>query len=244
MVSTWPSWASRQPALARVTEPCRLRQWLRTAGVVEADEVLYGLAWLASIRGGDDPDAARVLAWLLVPGASFLAHRLQTLCNEIDHVMAAELWVLVRTFPLHRRNVVGNLMWDLRARVLAACEAPATLQRRERIWYETLTGLEADTTARQIAALEPSSMEELVDVLDWACAARVIAPADRDLLLLLIEASQDLTPRRGANQGVLANEATARAAGRLGVCDRTVRRRARRTIRALSAAASSYCSVA
>ena len=242
--SNWPFWQASRPELSRVDDPHGLQGWMQQSGAAEADEVWYGLAWLASIDGGDDPVAARVLAWLLVPGAALLARRLQTLCHEIDHVVAAELWVLVRTFPLHRRNVAANLIWDLRARVLASCEAPATLQRRDPIWYDTMTGFDADIAARQAADREPSSLDELVDVLDWACAVRVISPAERDLLLLLVEASQDPAPRRGAHQGVLANEATASAAGRLGVCDRTVRRRASRTIRALAAAAPRYCAAA
>ena len=240
ITDSWGSWAARQRTLARVRDPRRLREWLQRADAANADEVLYGLAWLASIDGADDRDCARVLAWLLVPGASFLARRLQTLSSEIDHMVAAELWVLVRTFPLHRRNVVRNLMWDLRTNVLAACEAPATLRRQDPVWYATLTGLDADTTVEQAAGHVPSSMEELLDVLDWACDRGVIPPADRGLLLSLVDAAQALSPRRGANQGVLANEATASAAAVLGVCDRTVRRRARRAIRALTAAASSY----
>ncbi len=189
IATNWPFWEASRPELSQVDDPYGLQSWIRHSGAVEADEVLYGLAWLASVDGGDDPFAARALAWLLVPGAALLARRLQTLCPEIDHVVAAELWVLVRTFPLHRRNVAANLMWDLRARVLASSEAPATLQRRDPIWYDTLTGFDADTMAGQTADREATSMEELVDVLDWACADRVIAPADRDLLLMLVEAS-------------------------------------------------------
>ena len=34
-------------------------------------------------------------------------------------MVAAELWLLVCTFPLQRRKVISNLMWDLRANVLA-----------------------------------------------------------------------------------------------------------------------------
>ena len=48
------------------------------------------------------------------------------------------------------------------------------------------------------------------------------------------------SPRRIAQHGLLGNEATASVAGLLGVCERTVRRRARRSIHALAAAASSY----
>ena len=67
---------------------------------------------MASTEGGHDRDAALALAWLLVPGAAFLARQLRTLSADIDHMVAAELWLLVCTFPLHRRKVVRNLLWD------------------------------------------------------------------------------------------------------------------------------------
>jgi len=109
-----------------VDDPRRLRDWLQEADPADADDVVYGIAWLASTEGGHDREAAQTLAWLLVPGSAFLASRLRTLSVDIDHVVAAELWLLVCTFPLQRRKVISNLMWDLRANVLAACEAPAT----------------------------------------------------------------------------------------------------------------------
>ena len=105
IVEAWPCWAARQPALARVEDPRRLREWLRDADPAAADDVVYGIAWWASTEGGHDRNAALVLAWLLVPGAAFLARKLWTLTDEIDHMVAAELWLLVCTFPLHRRQV-------------------------------------------------------------------------------------------------------------------------------------------
>ena len=238
IAGSWASWADRRPELARVSDPGRLRGWLHDAEPDQADEVVFGLVWLASTEGGDDSDAARVVAWLLVPGASFLAWQLRTLTTEIDHVVAAELWCLVRTFPLRRRKVVVNLMWDLRTRVLAACAAPATLRRKDPTWYVTRTGLDADLV--YAPEVEPSSMDELIDVLDWACATEAITVEDRALVLLLVEASQDVVVRHSGSQGLLANTVTAVTGGRLGVCDRTVRRRARRSIRALTQAACGY----
>ena len=244
IAEAWASWAIRQPAQGRVEDPRRLRGWLQDADPGDADEVLYGIAWLASIEGGRDRDAARALAWLLVPGASFLARQLRTLSRDIDHMVAAELWILVCTFPLHRRKVIVNLMWDLRANVLAACEAPATMQRKDPTWYATVASLDADLMAAHPADHDPSALEELADVLDWACAHRVIGSADRQLLLLLVEASQDLTLRQTASHGLLGNEATATVAALLGVCERTVRRRARRAVRALTTVSSHYSRVA
>lgn len=242
--AAWPAWTALQPALGRVEDPRRLRAWAKQADPGDADDVAYGLAWLASTEGGHDRDAARALAWLLVPGASYLAGKLRTLSVDIDHMVAAELWILVCTFPLHRRKVVRNLMWDLRANVLAACEAPATLARRDPLWYATVASLDDDLMAAIPAEHDPSSLEELSTLLDWACDRQVIAPADRQLVLLLVEAAQHLRLRKSPTHGLLGNDATATVAALLGVCERTVRRRARRAIRALTAAAPAYTRVA
>lgn len=223
-----------------VEDPSRLRAWRRTADPATADDVIHALASLASTQGADDRDAALVVAWLLVPGASFVARQLRSLSPDIDHLVACELWLLVRTFPLQRRKVVVNLMRDLRSRVLEVCEAPATLRRTDPTWFATVCSIEAASIQTLPLQKEPTALEELIDVLDWACEHRVIRPADRQLLLMLVEASQDLDPRVGSHHGLLANEATAAVAARLGVCDRTVRRRARRSLQALTAAASAY----
>jgi len=184
------------------------------------------------------------LAWLLVPGASFTARRLQSLSRDIDHLVASELWVLVRTFPLQRRKVVANLMRDLRSRVLEACDAPSTLRRTDPTWFATVTSTEAASHLSVLDEVEPTAWEELVDLLDWACRQRMILASDRLMLLLLVEASQDLNVRIATSHGLLSNEATAEVAALLGVCERTVRRRARRTIAAVTAAAPNYRRVA
>ena len=67
------------------------------------------IAGLAAQHDGDDVPAAAVLAWLLVPGASLLANRLTTLSPAIDQLVAAQLWIEVRTFgtgpgPARRRE--------------------------------------------------------------------------------------------------------------------------------------------
>jgi len=244
LTGAWPGWVGRRPVLGAVDDPSRLRSWLQDADPELADEVLHGLAWLASVHGADDRDAAAVLAWLLLPGASFTARQLRSLSAEIDHLVASELWMLVRTFPLQRRKVVANLMRDLRSRVLVACEAPASLRRTDPTWAATVCSTEVASVQARAAVCEPSPLEELVDVLDWACEQQVIRALDRALLLLLVDAAQDLNLRVSASHGLLSNEATAQVAARLGVSERTVRRRAQRSIRAVAAAASAYTRVA
>ncbi len=72
----------------------------------------------------------------------------------------------------------------------------------------------------------------------------MITDADRRLLLLLVEASQQFSVRHIAHHGLLGNEATAAVAALLDVSARTVRRRAQHSIRALAAAAPGYTRVA
>lgn len=240
IVAAWPSWSIAQPILNLVDDSRRLREWLQEADPADADDVVYGIAWLASTEGGHDHEAAQTLAWLLVPGSAFLASRLRTLSVDIDHVVAAELWLLVCTFPLQRRKVISNLMWDLRANVLAACEAPATLQRKDPTWYATVAFADSDLMAAIPDEPDPSAFDELVGVLDWACDHHVIAAADRQLVLMLVEVSQQLRLRQTSSHGLLGNDATTTVAALLGVCDRTVRRRFRRTIRALTEAAPAF----
>ena len=68
IAAAWPSWTTIQPALGRVDDPRQLREWLQDADPTEADEVVYGIAWLASTEGGHDRNAALALAWLCLTG--------------------------------------------------------------------------------------------------------------------------------------------------------------------------------
>jgi len=245
IADAWEGWVEKQPRLAAVTEPRRLQAWRREADPQLSDEVVHGLAWLASIEGGDDHEAARALAWLLLPGACFVARQLRTLTPSIDDIVASELWILVRTFPLRRRKVVVNLMRDLRSRVLHVCETPATVRVSDPTRLAIVGSVDSESVWSVPADNRASELEELVDVLDWAYEERVIGAEDRRLLLCLVEAAEGASTRVGGpGHGLLSNEATERVGRRLGVCERTVRRRAMRSIEALTAAAPAYTRVA
>ena len=61
----------------------------------------------------------RALAWLLVPGACLLANRLATLSPVIDELVAAQLWIEVRTFgPGGGRRVAATILRNTRKGVL------------------------------------------------------------------------------------------------------------------------------
>ena len=115
----WPSWCADHPGLGVVDDLLDLPAWLRDADRQEADDVLLVLAQLASPAGCDDVTAAGALAWLLLPGACVVAHRLRALTNRIDEVVAAQLWMEVRGFPWQRqRKVAANITMNTRRGVL------------------------------------------------------------------------------------------------------------------------------
>lgn len=86
---------------------------------------------------------------------------------------------------------------------------------------------------------EPSATEELLELFAWACDHMVISPADRYLLLCLVEEADRVETRRLARGygGLLSNEVSRRVAPRIGVSEATVRRHGSRSMRALAAAA-------
>ncbi len=86
---------------------------------------------------------------------------------------------------------------------------------------------------------EPSATEELLELLAWACDHQVISPADRYLLLCLVEEADRVETRRLARGygGLLSNEVSSRVAPRIGVSEATVRRHGSRSMRALAEAA-------
>jgi len=84
-------------------------------------------------------------------------------------------------------------------------------------------------------------LEELLDLLAWACERDVITDDDRSLLLCLIQEAAAVETRRTGRGcgGLIGNELSTRVAPKIGISGATVRRRASKSIRALAAAAPS-----
>lgn len=249
----WGQWVAAAPLLGVVTCLADLRPWLRTADPVSADRVLRELARLGSVTGGDSAAAAGVLAWALLPGACSLAGRLGRLSPRIDEVVAAQLWIEVRAFPWERLGkVAANILLNTRTGVLQECGVYAQLQRTDRTWSRTLVidphsptweeqparALGSGAAAVDPSAVAASAAEELVELLDWACAAEVITDADRSLLVSLVQAADRADTRRTGRGrgGLMANDVSQVVGDRCGVSATTVRRRTRRTVQALTTA--------
>src|SRR5690606_16742357 len=101
-----------------VPELVDLPAWL-VAHPGERNEVLSALSALAAQQDGDGDAAAAALAWLLIPGGCLLAGRLAALSPVIDQLVAAQLWIEVRTFgPGRGRRVAATILRNTRKGVL------------------------------------------------------------------------------------------------------------------------------
>jgi hypothetical protein len=248
----WPAWLEAVPQLGVVATLAELRPWLSSANAGDADRVLLALARLGSPTGGDSVAAAGALAWALLPGACSLARRLSTLTPVIDEVVAAQLWIEVRAFPWQRlTKVAANILANTRSGVLRECGVRSQLERSDLTWSRTSVADPHSPAwdSRMVSAThggslcgeatsEVTAVEELLELLEWACVSDVITAADRSLLLSLVDAAERSGTRRtGRGQGgLMANDVSEAVASRWGISPVTVRRRARRTVEALSVA--------
>jgi len=243
---SWKSWSDSFPCLLRVGGVESLRGWLTAAEPEAADEVLHALVTLASPSGDDDLAAATVVALALLPGASALAHRLETLSPHIDELVAAQLWVEIRTFHWQRlTKVAANILANTRTGVLRECGVRSQLARVDRAWSSARPVDPMAIFWTGLAAAEdspPPAVDELLDVFDWARAANLISSSDQSLLLSLAEAADaQATTRSGRGRGgLMANDVSTEVAVQWGISPVTVRRRARRALTALVNASADY----
>jgi hypothetical protein len=243
LVERWPQWCREVPDLELLAEPARIDAWRRAAPAAQVDRVLRGLAQLADRDGGDDVDAARVLAWLLMPVAVRLSAELVEFDPDIDEHIAACLWIEVRTARWRTAvRLTSDLAWRLRRQVCIELGDRARIDtHRDRTLARTLIDDEiARTEQAGVELYEWTTRDELLEVLEWGRDQELITETDCQLLVDVVAAA-GTSSRRGNPDSIplLGDEVSERVAARWGVSGRTVRRHARRSIAALAGAIGS-----
>lgn len=233
----WQRWVKQVSALGGVPVAEELAAWRRVAAPGDVDRVLRGLAQLAAADGFDDTDAARVLAWLMLPAAGALAAELRG-PNAVEH-LAARLWIAVRSHPWATTGkVAANIAGRVRREVLLDLDCTAQLENHDKTQARTVAASPYVATLGPALALDeqvPDAAEDVLTVLDWGCAHQVITGSDRELLLDVLVAA-GLEEGSGTRcQPLLGDKVSARVGARRGVTGRTVRRHTKRTITALAA---------
>ena len=226
----WAGWSdglSAAPQL-RVEE---VPGWLRTARFEESNEALRLLAREGSETGGNDIEAATLLAWVLLPAACRVAFEVSALARDdtVDQVVASQLWLEIRTFRWRTSAmVVGTLRRNLRKHVLAELgftepdpRAPRTVLLEDSEWESI-----------EAPGRPESAAEELAALLEVGVRTGTIGEAHRELLLEMIEAAHE-HPARLRPLNALLSVANL-VAMRRGVTGRQVRRVSRRALNALA----------
>jgi hypothetical protein len=240
----WPTWMVREPSLAGASRLLDLRSWTRAADAVAKDDALRALAKLGSATGDDDDAAITALTWALVPGAATLAYRLSDLANDVDELVAAQLWIAAKTFAWERRrSTAASILRDTMRGVQAELGVGDGARRHDRAWAQSVCVEPASPAWRHYDGARPdgSAAMELFELLDAATASGVITEDDRALLIDLAVASDDPSVPAGRGRAGLMTPAASEAVAELrGVSSRTVRRRAANAIDRLKVYAATW----
>lgn len=141
----WVRWMPERTELGVVEDLVDLHTWARSVSSREANDVLGILASMT----GTEPDAITALVWAVLPGAEALARRLADLSDDIEGLVAGQLWVEVPRPTRSRRGVAAELgVGDL-------------AKRRDRVWAETVR-VENDDDLAGVAD-EHDSLDDLFD---------------------------------------------------------------------------------
>jgi hypothetical protein len=244
-------WAAAEPALTGIDTLDELAEIVHDGGDPgRGDELLGALVRLAAVDGGNDEDAAILVAHLLGNGARRLALQLRDLSADIDDLVAGELWLQIRTFPWRRRRRAHakSLLLDTRLAVFTALRPYRNRAGMNRIMLVDPTACASENVDggpldRPVIDPHDADALSLPDLLEWAQRTGVIDRGDAALLIELMlaadgvnESDRHAAPGRGLNS---ADEVSAVAA-RHGVHQKTIWRRRARALSALRDASGRY----
>ncbi|MCW2764834.1 MAG: hypothetical protein JWO11_793, partial [Nocardioides sp.] len=206
-------------------------------GRAATDGPLGALLRLAVMDGGGDPLAAVAIMHLLKGGVGRVIRSYGDLSPDIETVVVGALWERIRTFPTERRthSCAASLILDTRKQV---CRMLLPDRRTVPIAPDT----PALFVARDLAGSRDGATDEVIDLLNWALAARVIDVSDARVILDLLAAGHEVDgsqPRR-ALSGCCTTAARVRVAAIYGISDRAVSRRRDRALARLRAAVPAY----
>jgi hypothetical protein len=241
----WSSWVATEPVLAGLNGLDEVVAIAEDRGDrVRADALLAALVRLGALDGGNDHDAAQAAALLLVNGAGRLAKQLSTLSDNIDEMVAGQVWVQIREFPSRRRRraISQNILMDARRGVLRDLGVETAKRRRGIvvILVDTMAvGAATDASLRAVVDHGPGvgggDELTLLGVLKWAIGKGVVT--DQDAAILLELASVEVA---GTVRGLNSAAEIRAVAARHGVNEKTVRRSRDRAVRCLVSAREAY----
>ncbi|WP_107704767.1 hypothetical protein [Nocardioides allogilvus] len=229
----WKRWCHQNPELAVVDDVLDLSKWTRRVPATTKDPLLAHLHLLAQ----QDAEAAVVLAWLMLPGATRVANGLRDLSPDIDALTAGELWLQIRNQPVER-CVAATILRRVRRALLDELGHGDSARRSDKTWANTWV-CDDDAVLESLASvpdLETNAESESGHLIQAALLAGAISFQDASLLHRLATAADEhATPSRRGRGGLTAPKAV-ESAMRFGkIPTRTARRRAATSLDQLGA---------
>lgn len=220
----WQRWCHQEPELAVVDDLLDLPDWTRRARTAPKDALMARLHRLAQ----KDAEAASVLAWLLLPGATRLADNLRDLSPDIDALTAGELWVQIRTLPAER-CVAANILRAVRRSLLAELGHSDATQRRDRTWGNTTLCDNAQDLDLLVGLpeLHADAVFESSHLVQHALLGGVLSLPDASLLQELAAAADErAAPARRGRAGLTSPQVVEDVSRYRLASARSIRRRA------------------
>lgn len=228
----WPRWRQISNDLPDVDDLKDLPRWMRDAEPAQRDEVLTALRRIAE----GERRAYVALAWLLMPGAARVAGRISRLAEEIDAVVAGQLWVQICEHdPADDRYVAKKILDCVYRESMAELGVGDLAKRRDEAWAMTvLVDAFDESIPTGPANDEVAGREVLADLLQRGIDSGKLVESDRDLLLDLAHAAEQIdAPGRRGRGGLMTPSVTQMVEEAHALSSRSIRRHASGAIRTL-----------
>jgi hypothetical protein len=228
----WPQWRQMSSDLPDVDDLKDLPRWMQNAEPAQRDEVLTALRRVAA----GYRRAYVALAWLLMPGAARVAGRISRLADEIDEVVAGQLWVQTCGHdPADDRYVAKKILDRVYRESMAELGVGDLARRRDEAWAMTvLVDAFDESIPAGPADDEVTRREVLADLLQRGIESGKLVESDRDLLLDLAHAAEQIdAPGRRGRGGLMTPSVTQLVEEAHGMSSRSIRRHAAGAIKAM-----------
>ncbi len=228
----WPEWRQISADLPDVEDLKDLPRWMQDAEPTGRDEVLTSLRKIAE----DERRAYVALAWLLMPGAARVAGRIRRLADEIDAVVAGQLWIQICEHdPADDRYVAKKILDRVYRESMAELGVGDLAKRRDQAWAMTvLVDAFDESIPAGPADDEVARREVLADLLQRGIDSGKLVASDRDLLLDLAHAAEQIhAPGRRGRGGLMTPSVTQLVEGARAMSSRSIRRRAAGAMKAI-----------
>lgn len=228
----WPRWRRISNDLPDVDDLKDLPRWMRDAEPTRRDEVLTALRRI--VEG--DRRAYVALAWLLMPGAARVAGRIRRLADEIDEVVAGQLWIQICDHsPDDDKYVAKKILDCVYRESMAELGVGDLAKRRDEGWAMTVLVDAFDESILAGPADDGvTGKEVLADLLQRGIDSGRLAESDRGLLFDLADAAEQIdAPGRRGRGGLMTPSVTQLVEEAHAMSSRSIRRRASGAITAI-----------